>query len=391
MPKRSGVSILVPVFLTACSGAESVERPHASDEAGKLINGPSPDDVQLDGGPLLDGAPLDVASDTHPAVSDATCQGISSCDGDASSAHDCGPLTNCQQECVDSTTDPLHCGNCETTCGLDEICETGHCVHDCAPLTRCNDECIDFAKDVRHCGRCNQACVAPSGRGAVTCQAGKCDVTCDDGEPPCGNSCCDSPLPNQIVVCDAQFTCKSQCRGPTLKCSEQVRTCGSWNFESGTTEGVTVDSVGSAWNGVTFESTTAYHAEGRRSLAVGLDTSRGAALVPIHLTLCTGDVDAFDPAGYLGFHARVRVEPAPGYPAFLLYEAQVEAVFVRAPNTEAGFADSVPLEPSGWTTITFRFDKTVYRNKFSEIALRVNTYFGAEWKGTAYFDDLRVD
>jgi outer membrane protein assembly factor BamB len=42
-------------------------------------------------------------------------------------AADCFPLTECNGECVDTSSDARYCGNCNTHCEVDQVCENSQC------------------------------------------------------------------------------------------------------------------------------------------------------------------------------------------------------------------------------------------------------------------------
>jgi hypothetical protein len=64
----------------------------------------------------------------------------------------------CNGICVDTDTDPEHCGSCSGDCEPDlEICDLGRCV--CrAGLVECHQRCVDLARDPEHCGGCEITC-----------------------------------------------------------------------------------------------------------------------------------------------------------------------------------------------------------------------------------------
>jgi hypothetical protein len=73
--------------------------------------------------------------------------------------------TCCGTECLDTSNDPRHCGDCTTTCGTGMICLGGHCG--CPPngiacgmgQTCCGmSGCASLDSDIRNCGGCGHAC-----------------------------------------------------------------------------------------------------------------------------------------------------------------------------------------------------------------------------------------
>lgn len=77
------------------------------------------------------------------------------------------PLTQCFEWCVDTKTDPNHCGACLNQC-IKGTCENGACT--CKPgLTLCGSTCVDTERDVSACGKCGTVC-EPSRE----CRSGSC-------------------------------------------------------------------------------------------------------------------------------------------------------------------------------------------------------------------------
>lgn len=155
---------------------------------------------------MLLGALLCVACDPDPVRPDSG-------DSDAGPGSDecLAPRTTCGSQCVDTSSDPRHCGTCNNRC--DSFCSEGACATSCAgSLTACGDACVDLATSPDHCGDCDNACAADE-----MCQSGGC--VCADGLADCGGSCvdrmtsslhcgrCDNPC-EQGEVCE-MGTCQS--------------------------------------------------------------------------------------------------------------------------------------------------------------------------------------
>jgi len=67
--------------------------------------------------------------------------------------------SDCSGACVDTATDPQHCGGCDATCTGDQVCSAGMCSLQCSGGTvSCGDECVDTDSDPNHCGNCSQPC-----------------------------------------------------------------------------------------------------------------------------------------------------------------------------------------------------------------------------------------
>src|SRR5690606_42070734 len=60
--------------------------------------------------------------------------------------------------CVDTNTDPNHCGGCGTTCPADRFCFAGQCQ--CQGLLKdCDGVCVDTTRDLQNCGACGNVCL----------------------------------------------------------------------------------------------------------------------------------------------------------------------------------------------------------------------------------------
>ena len=108
----------------------------------------------------------------------------------------------CGSICVDTTSNAMHCGQCNIACAQGAICTDSACLGDDDPCTggdqSCGGNCVDTATDADHCGGCNNECdggaVCTSGRCA--CSVGTyCSGVCVHTETDikhcgaCGNSC----------------------------------------------------------------------------------------------------------------------------------------------------------------------------------------------------------
>jgi hypothetical protein len=64
----------------------------------------------------------------------------------------------CGSSCVDTTSDPTHCGGCDQPCAM--FCLAGECAADCGALVACGGACVDTQGNRDHCGGCDQPCAA---------------------------------------------------------------------------------------------------------------------------------------------------------------------------------------------------------------------------------------
>ncbi len=84
------------------------------------------------------------------------------------------PQASCGGRCVDTQSNPDHCGRCGTVCARIEACVMGRCALQCpAGQTACGGRCVDVATDRAHCGACGTTCA----QGQV-CAMGQCGVEC---------------------------------------------------------------------------------------------------------------------------------------------------------------------------------------------------------------------
>jgi hypothetical protein len=107
----------------------------------------------------------------------------------------CG-LTDCSGTCVDTTTDPAHCGSCAGSPLLhNAFCQGSQ--PQCLPgLTLCNGSCFDFQSNPDHCGGC----------GATPCATGQ---KCENGV--CAAGTCTPPLVGCAVT--GRTACVDMTRG----------------------------------------------------------------------------------------------------------------------------------------------------------------------------------
>ncbi len=93
-------------------------------------------------------------------------------------ADDCPGGGFCSGVCRRFDTDPAHCGACNQPCCAGNSCSAGTCVPGCAPgMTACPGSssscrggiCVDTRSDPAHCGSCTTACGA-----GETCVSGAC-------------------------------------------------------------------------------------------------------------------------------------------------------------------------------------------------------------------------
>ncbi|MBW2260781.1 MAG: hypothetical protein JRG91_02325 [Deltaproteobacteria bacterium] len=133
----------------------------------------------------------------------------------------------CEDVCTNYLTNPFHCGDCETTCGLGETCVEGVCTVVCrSGLTLCGGDCVNTETNLSHCGACDNAC--PAGE---VCVDGSCELVCGGTtDTLCGDACVDlNRNPLHCGVCDNVCAAGEICSGGacTLSCGGSTPTrCG---------------------------------------------------------------------------------------------------------------------------------------------------------------------
>ena len=193
------------------------------DDATMEEAGPPPDNVPEATVDVLDSP----APEEEVDARDAADAGTSPC---------LGGKTLCGGRCLDTTSDPAHCGGCTACTGDNQTCVASTCVcaagfHMCNGIcssnlstyscgqtsctvcaipqngtsaactdagcgtcepgyTLCNAntdaaDCVDFTTDPTNCGGCNTACHVPDAGGTPTCVASVCGLTCNAGLTAC--------------------------------------------------------------------------------------------------------------------------------------------------------------------------------------------------------------
>ena len=123
-----------------------------------------------------------VTNPLHCGACDNACPAGQACTGGLCQCP--AGQTSCDGQCVDTNTNPAHCGNCTTACAAGQACSAGICG--CAADQQlCAGQCVDTLNSVLHCGGCDQACV-----GGQSCVNGAC--ACPSGQQLCDGSCADT-------------------------------------------------------------------------------------------------------------------------------------------------------------------------------------------------------
>jgi len=122
--------------------------------------------------------------------------------------------TRCGEELVDLSSNPDHCGECDTACGSHEECLNGNCV--CEQGTEaCSGACVDLDSNADHCGNCDTAC--PS---EASCRSGSC--RCDDSDLDlCSGECVDTTRDSDHCgACDEACAVGASCDNGTCACDD---------------------------------------------------------------------------------------------------------------------------------------------------------------------------
>lgn len=159
-------------------------------------------------------------------------------------AEDCAALGKecCGTQCFDLDTDQRHCGDCDTACVGDSICEDGSCrpkqdpcdcpagqscnaanVCVCDSGTLCGSSCVDIATDKKNCGGCGNEC--PTG---MQCRNSAC-ACADASLTKCGASCVNIATDSRNCGgCGYECSAGMQCRNMDCACTDTSLTkCGS--------------------------------------------------------------------------------------------------------------------------------------------------------------------
>lgn len=98
-------------------------------------------------------------------------------------------------DCIDPNVDADRCGEAQVACS--DACEAGECVASCSVGTDCDDDCVDLMTHPLHCGECGRPCGANQ-----VCVRGECTafqpiVECSE----CARSCCTYPNRPSDLIC----------------------------------------------------------------------------------------------------------------------------------------------------------------------------------------------
>lgn len=128
----------------------------------------------------------------------------------------------CAGSCADTSTSPAHCGACGNTCKLGQSCVTGKCKDQCRDgQMYCEGYCYDPKTSVLHCGKCGNACDKNSSCINSKCVKDGCgsNADCQSGEVCLQGSCLRLPTGRQEgEECTPQQSSGSGLCAPELTC-----------------------------------------------------------------------------------------------------------------------------------------------------------------------------
>jgi hypothetical protein len=215
-PLRQGVNICCPKSSDAICDRSCTNTQSDSKNCGTCGNKCAANEICRGGkcgcGPLsehCDGVCTNVQSDPKNCGTCGnkcvTCQMClaGACTTDCPIGKDCCGTSGC----VDTQTNPAHCGGCGITCDPDASCEDGKCV--CSSGARasgtcecpngempCNGACVDTQTNPDHCGECDTKCTP-----CTECRGGACQpVDCGDPCSECRDGAC---APKECDACEA--------------------------------------------------------------------------------------------------------------------------------------------------------------------------------------------
>jgi len=157
--------------------------------------------------PLGDTDPTDTSAD--PLADSGTGQACS------------GTQLACGGQCVETVSNPAHCGGCNQPCGELEVCDAGVCASSCTEgRSPCSQGCFDLITDADHCGECSEQCDVGG-----SCNGGDCIDACNDACDRTTETCV-----AQTCECRSEFdSCGGECvdlQTNPLHCGECDRECG---------------------------------------------------------------------------------------------------------------------------------------------------------------------
>ena len=135
----------------------------------------------------------------------------------------------CDGICSDLRTDLSNCGACGNFCASDRVCTDGKCICDPAKAanTDCGTKCVDLKTDPFHCGTCNTT-TTPACDAAQVCTDGACGSKCKDPTVKCGPKCADLQTDSaNCSACGTACDATRMCAAATCVCATGRTLCGT--------------------------------------------------------------------------------------------------------------------------------------------------------------------
>ena len=197
-------SLVVAPSIVGCGGSSDVKN---DGDAGEGSDAAGADVTTRDDGGGIGG---DSATDASSTGDASVCQ---------------SDQVACSGACVDTKTDPRHCGGCTKSCGAGETCVASTCS--CAGTVCNGSKCTDVKSDPLNCGQCGR--IVCHGE---TCVAGQ--PTCAPGLKACGAAGClgckeTNVDPENCGACGVRCAAGQACNARTcvVGCGANLTPCTS--------------------------------------------------------------------------------------------------------------------------------------------------------------------
>jgi hypothetical protein len=226
-----------------CDGAADLLDPDCQSPSGEICG----DGVDNDGDGAIDCFDGDCGYEGAVEFScgdgrDNDCDGAADClDPDCAPTLACSSCategrTLCGGECVDTASDPRHCGGCGIACSPGDVCQSSSCrpggdcrETPCTGFTYCNladGACMPGCASSGQCGS-NESCDVATHQCACNAGFHRCSGMCvSNGSPlSCGSLCEPCPAdPNGHATCDGSV-CGTVCNENFLFCGGRCTAC----------------------------------------------------------------------------------------------------------------------------------------------------------------------
>jgi hypothetical protein len=141
----------------------------------------------------------------------------------------CAPgFTHCTgttlQGCETNITTATNCGGCGTTCSAQQVCAGSGSTYACASACSgsemlCGSSCVDTVTDPQHCGSCTNVCQDTVPHSVASCAGSTCGFTCNSGYSTCSGACVDEQTDdNNCGGCTHACSGGTSCSGGSCVC-----------------------------------------------------------------------------------------------------------------------------------------------------------------------------